>query len=748
MRLTTQTLTATLAFTLIASAPALAVGNDAVSEPALSISETVDGTTVADEVAVLQNTTEATVEELLADDAAAADVVIVKTVDGEIFTGEVTPQERAELNASEEVLIVEEDSLVTIADYNCNTESVWATNCQYWGLDRINQNALPLDGYYPRDGNGSGVVVYVIDTGIDYTHSELTNARSTGFDAVDNDTDPMDCNAHGTHVAGIIGSDRWGVAPEVTLVGVRVLNCGGTGTVSGLIEGLQWVTDNHAGSFPGQKAVVNMSVSANLSVSLNTTVDLAVAAGITVVAAAGNNGTNASAYSPASAASAITVGASDWNDAAASFSNFGAGVDVYAPGVQITSALLGDGQGALNGTSMASPHVAGAIATYLSDNPASTPTDVDTWIKANAVETITGSAYTTKLLQSNVASRPATVADAPSGVSAVAADSEVTVTWTAPVSDGGSPITSYTVTAVSAGQTLTTSDGSTLTGTLTGLTNGTDYTFTVVANNAVGISVASNPSNVVTPTVLAPAPAPAAPAPSAPAPAAPAPSAPAPAAPAPAAPSGGGGGGGGSDNSISQLSSNSGSVVGGETIAISGGDFTTARAVMFGDTPSPSFIVIAGHHIDAVVPPSAGAGIVDVHVVLGPTVGRASLWGGYTYLPVAAPAPNQVLPAQDADADTTSGQNSDVKVKRSGKSVKVITTLDAGTYSSVVLAKWNTKAKKWKKVSYKVNNDGTLTFKIPSKKLGLYRVVAKRADTGTKEVVTKFKVRKKTVKTL
>ena len=738
MRLTTQTLTATLAFTLIASAPALAVGNDAVSEPALSISETVDGTTVADEVAVLQNTTEATVEELLADDAAAADVVIVKTVDGEIFTGEVTPQERAELNASEEVLIVEEDSLVTIADYNCNTESVWATNCQYWGLDRINQNALPLDGYYPRDGNGSGVVVYVIDTGIDYTHSELTNARSTGFDAVDNDTDPMDCNAHGTHVAGIIGSDRWGVAPEVTLVGVRVLNCSSVGSLANMIEGLQWVTNNHAGSFPGQKAVVNMSVSANLSVSLNTTVDLAVAAGITVVAAAGNNGTNASAYSPASAASAITVGASDWNDAAASFSNFGAGVDVYAPGVQITSALLGDGQGALNGTSMASPHVAGAIATYLSDNPASTPTDVDTWIKANAVETITGSAYTTKLLQSNVASRPATVADAPSGVSAVAADSEVTVTWTAPVSDGGSPITSYTVTAVSAGQTLTTSDGSTLTGTLTGLTNGTDYTFTVVANNAVGISVASNPSNVVTPTVLAPAPAPAAPAPSAPAPAA----------PAPAAPSGGGGGGGGSDNSISQLSSNSGSVVGGETIAISGGDFTTARAVMFGDTPSPSFIVIAGHHIDAVVPPSAGAGIVDVHVVLGPTVGRASLWGGYTYLPVAAPAPNQVLPAQDADADTTSGQNSDVKVKRSGKSVKVITTLDAGTYSSVVLAKWNTKAKKWKKVSYKVNNDGTLTFKIPSKKLGLYRVVAKRADTGTKEVVTKFKVRKKTVKTL
>jgi len=656
MRLTTQTLTATLAFTLIVSAPALAVGNDAVSEPALSLSETVDGlTTVADEAADSDPAGSNTVEELLADDAAAADVVIVKTVDGEIFTGEVTPQERAELNASEEVLIVEEDSLVTIADYNCNTESVWATNCQYWGLDRINQNALPLDGYYPRDGNGSGVVVYVIDTGIDYTHSELTNAQSTGFDTVDNDTDPMDCNAHGTHVAGTIGSDRWGVAPEVTLVGVRVLNCGGTGTVSGLIEGLQWVTDNHAGSFPGQKAVVNMSVSANLSASLNTTVDLAVAAGITVVAAAGNNGADVSAYSPASAASAITVGASDWNDAAASFSNFGAGVDVYAPGVQITSALLGDGQGALNGTSMASPHVAGAIATYLSDNPASTPSSVDTWIKANAVETITGSAFTTKLLQSNVASRPATVADAPSGVSAVAADSEVTVTWTAPVSDGGSPITSYTVTAVSAGQTLTTSDGSTLTGTLTGLTNGTDYTFTVVANNAVGISVASNPSNVVTPTVLAPAPAPA-PAPSAPsAPSAPAP---APAAPAPA------------------------------------------------PAPAPALA------------------------------------------PAPAPEPNQVVPAQDADADTTRGQSSDVTVKRSGKSVKVITTLDAGTYSSVVLAKWNTKAKKWKKVSYKVNKDGTLTFKIPSKKRGLYRVVAKRADTNEKEVVTKFKVRKKTVKTL
>ena len=179
---------------------------------------------------------------------------------------------------------------------------------------------------------------------------------------------------------------------------------------------------------------------------------------------------------------------------------------------------------------------------------------------------------------------------------------------------------------------------------------------------------------------------------------------------------------------------------------------------MFGDTPSPSFIVIAGHHIDAVVPPSVSAGIVDVHVVLGPTVGRASLWGGYTYLPVAAPAPNQVLPAQDADAtskplegaeaEVTSGQNSDVKVKRSGKSVKATTTLDAGTYSSVVLAKWNKKAKKWKKVSYKVNKDGTLTFKIPNKKRGLYRLVAKRADTGTKEVVTKFKVSTKSIKML
>ena len=116
--------------------------------------------------------------------------------------------------------------------------------------------------------------------------------------------------------------------------------------------------------------------------------------------------------------------------------------------------------------------------------------------------------------------------------------------------------------------------------------------------------------------------------------------------------------------------------------------------------------------------------------------------------PAPAPEPNQVVPAQDADADTTRGQSSDVTVKRSGKSVKVITTLDAGTYSSVVLAKWNKKAKKWKKVSYKVNKDGTLTFKIPSKERGLYRLVAKRADTGTKEVVTKFKVRKKTVKTL
>lgn len=250
-----------------------------------------------------------------------------------------------------------------------------------WGLDRIDQRNLPLGGTYVYDADGSGVRVYIIDTGIRLTHNDFGGRAATGFDAVTSGGTAEDCHGHGTHVAGTVGGTTWGVAKSVQLYAVRVLNCQGSGTNSGVIAGVDWVAANHV-----KPAVANMSLGGGASTALDAAVANAVASGVTFVVAAGNSNANACNYSPARAASAITVGSTTSTDARSSFSNYGTCVDLFAPGSSITSAwhTTNTATNTISGTSMASPHVAGAAALYLQENTSATPGAVATALTSNA----------------------------------------------------------------------------------------------------------------------------------------------------------------------------------------------------------------------------------------------------------------------------------------------------------------------------------------------------------------------------
>jgi subtilisin family serine protease len=268
------------------------------------------------------------------------------------------------LLADPRVAFVEEDGLVQM-----NPTQSGAT----WGLDRSDQRALPLNGTYVYNSTGSGVRAYVIDSGILSSHSEFSGRMLSGYSAINDGRGTTDCNGHGTHVAGTIGGTTWGIAKGVRLIPVRVFGCSGGSANSTIIAGIDWVRQNRV-----LPAVANMSLGGGASSATDTATNNLINSGVVVVVAAGNSNANACNYSPARTAAAITVGSTASNDSRSSFSNFGSCLDIFAPGSSIRSAWYTSttASNTISGTSMASPHVAGAAAKYLSTSPSASPATV------------------------------------------------------------------------------------------------------------------------------------------------------------------------------------------------------------------------------------------------------------------------------------------------------------------------------------------------------------------------------------
>jgi len=278
-----------------------------------------------------------------------------------------------------------------------------------WGLDRTDQRSLPLNNSYTHDYTGTGVTAYIIDTGVLATHSQFGSRVGSGYTSISDGRGTTDCNGHGTHVAGTVGGSTYGVAKSVSLRPVRVLDCQGSGTNSGVIAGVDWATGNHASGTP---AVANMSLGGGVSSALDTAVNNSINDGISYAVAAGNdNGANACNGSPSRVPAALTVGSTTSTDARSSFSNIGSCLDLFAPGSSITSAWYTSttATNTISGTSMATPHVAGVAALHLQANPSASPASVSSAIVDNAtigVVTGAGTGSPNRLLHSLFGSTP------------------------------------------------------------------------------------------------------------------------------------------------------------------------------------------------------------------------------------------------------------------------------------------------------------------------------------------------------
>jgi subtilisin family serine protease len=269
------------------------------------------------------------------------------------FAGEFTPQAIEALRRNRNVLTVEPDGVVQAVDVQANP---------VWGLDRIDERDLPLDTQFSYASNGSGVTAYVIDSGV-APHPEFGTRLKAGTSTVRGAKTTVDCSGHGTHVAGTIAGSTYGVAKQATVVPVRVLDCRDSGSWSRVVAGIDWAVAHHQAGVP---AVANLSFGGPANASIDAAVRRLIDDGVTVAVAAGNDNADAANFSPARVSAALTVAATDTRDTRAPFSNHGARVDLFAPGVAITSAWLNGGANTMSGTSMASPYVAGAAALVLS----------------------------------------------------------------------------------------------------------------------------------------------------------------------------------------------------------------------------------------------------------------------------------------------------------------------------------------------------------------------------------------------
>ncbi|WP_189046535.1 S8 family peptidase [Micromonospora sonchi] len=409
----------------------------------------------------------------------------------------VSAKAAARIAADPAVAYVEQNHTVSIVATQPNPPS--------WGLDRIDQRNLPLNSSYTYPNTAANVTSYIIDTGIRITHSDLGGRATWGTNTVDSNN--TDCNGHGTHVAGTVGGSAYGVAKGTRLVAVKVLNCSGSGTNAGVIAGIDWVTANAV-----KPAVANMSLGGGASAVVDNAVVNSINSGVTYAVAAGNGNLlgqrqNACNYSPARAEPAITVGATQNNDAAGSFSNFGTCVDILAPGVNITSAWYTNdtATNTISGTSMASPHVAGVAALVLSAHPSWTPLQVRNHLVDNAtpnVVTNVGTGTPNRLLHVvngdappptndfSVSVSPTSGSTAPGGPVTTSVATATTNGSAQPVSLSASGLPSG-ATASFSPATVTSGGSSTLTISTTAGTPAGTYTVTVTGTAASGTKTAT-----------------------------------------------------------------------------------------------------------------------------------------------------------------------------------------------------------------------------------------------------------------